>query len=216
MQNRNPAAALIPLAFVAESELNMPTRDWSLALDQGISDAASAPPALDSLRDALLAQVVHNDARVGELNEFATSSDGDRYCSYLKSRSRAALAAQLPPGAPAIRASAQALAASTSEDGGARAGGLVAPVAIEICASCHQSDIAPNIPFASAEQLKGQLLSRRTPHGFLIDEIRFRMSAEAGPMRMPLGADLRDEQRIELENYFAQLAAQPARQSDGD
>jgi cytochrome c553 len=93
---------------------------------------------------------------------------------------------------------------------------LVPPAALEICASCHQSDIAPKIPFASAEQLKEQLLSRRAPHGSLIDEIRFRMSPEAGTMRMPLGMNLPDEQRIELENYFVQLAAQPARQPDGD
>jgi mono/diheme cytochrome c family protein len=211
VQNRD-SAALIPIVFIAESELNMPARGWSLALDNGTSDAAQTPPALDSLRDALLAKVNANDARVGELNEYATSSDGDRYCSYLKNSSRAALAAR-PPGAPAIRVSAPVVAAS---DGGTQAGGLAPPAALGICASCHQSDIAPNIPFASAEQLKDQLLSRRAPHGSLIDEIRFRMSPEAGPMRMPLGANLSDEQRIELENYFVQLVAQPARQPDGD
>jgi cytochrome c553 len=93
---------------------------------------------------------------------------------------------------------------------------LAPPAALEICASCHQSDVAPNIPFASAGQLRDQLLSRRAPHGSLFDEIRFRMSPEAGPMRMPLGVNLPDEQRIELENYFVQLAAQPPHQPDGD
>jgi hypothetical protein len=212
--HQDSAAALIPFVFVAESELNMPTRAWSLALEEGTSAVARAPAALASLRDALLVQVIHNDARVGELNEYAMSSDGDRYCSYLKSRSRAALT-RPTPGAPAIRTSALGLVASAEVDR-ARTGILLPPVTLEICASCHQSDVAPNIPFTSAEQLRDQLLSRRTPHGFLIDEIRFRMSAEAGPMRMPLGVNLLDEQRIELENYFGQLAAQPARQSDGD
>jgi cytochrome c553 len=209
----NGSRLTLPIVFVAESELNMPARGWSLALDNGASHAAPTPPALDSLRDALLVQVIANDARVGELNEYATSSDGDRYCSYLKARSRAALAMRLPPGAPEISVSVPGTVAS---DDRTRAGGLVPPAALEICASCHQSDIAPKIPFASAEQLKEQLLSRRAPHGSLIDEIRFRMSPEAGTMRMPLGMNLPDEQRIELENYFVQLAAQPARQPDGD
>jgi hypothetical protein len=209
----NRSRLTLPVVFVAESELNMPVRGWSLAPDNGTSDAAPATPALDSLRDALLVHVNANDARVGELNEYATSSDGDRYCSYLKTRSRAALAMRLPPGAPEIRLTAPAVFAS---DGRAQAGGLVPPAALGICTACHQSDIAPNIPFASAEQLKDQLLSRRALHGSLIDEIRFRMSPDAGPMRMPLGVNLPDEQRIELENYFVQLAAQPARQPDGD
>jgi len=207
------SAVLIPFAFVAESELSVPAHGFSLALDKGPSGAASMPPSLYSLRAALLAQVMPHDARVGELNEYAASSDGDRYCRYLKSRSRATLGAQQPPTPPEIKASAPVVVAS---DGGVRAGGVAPPAALEICASCHQSDIAPNIPFSSAELLKSQLVSRRTPHGSLIDEIRFRMSAQAGQLRMPLGVDLPDEQRVELENYFSQLAAQPARQPDGD
>ncbi len=212
LQKRD-SSLLIPFAFVTESELNAPASGWSLALDKGSSGAASAPPALDSLRDALLAQVIPNDAMVGELHEYAASTDGDRYCRYLKSRSRAAFSSLQPPTSAAVKVPPPSVIAS---DESVRAGGPMPPVALQICASCHQSDIAPNIPFASAELLKNQLLTRRTPRGSLIDEIRFRMSEEAGQLRMPLGVNLPDEQRIELENYLVQLAAQPARQPDGD
>ena len=205
---RDSATTLTSVRFVAESELNISTRGWTLAIEKSADDAASAKLALGSLRDSLLAKVVRNDAKVEELSEYATSSDGDRYCSYLQRQSRAMFSGQPSRVASAVGAADSPLGSPADEDR-SLAGGLVPPRTLEICASCHRTNVAPNIPFDSAEELKELLLSRPSPHGYLIDEIRFRLSAQAGPTRMPLGVNLSDDQRAELENYFIQLAAQP-------
>ena len=82
---------LAGLRWVAETGLGVSTRSWTLALETGTYDFTLPPFSALTMRDALLAEVASNDERVQELSLYATSSDGDRYCNYLKRRSRMAL-----------------------------------------------------------------------------------------------------------------------------
>ena len=214
----HPDATFTMLRFVAESELHVSTRTWTPALENGAYDIATTRTARASIRNALLAELMRRDPAIQEFSDYATSSDGDRYCSYLKRRSRDALERQMnrtvaaePSTAPrpmeqADAAQRPAYATATGARGAAY---HAAPRALEICAGCHQSEVAPRIPFSDAEDLKRELASRSTERGRLIDELRFRLSPEAGSKRMPLGVDLTDTDRVELESYFLQLAAEP-------
>ncbi|HVH83419.1 MAG TPA: hypothetical protein VM713_03780, partial [Steroidobacteraceae bacterium] len=89
-----PAASdtLLPLRFVAESALGIPTGSWTLALESGTYDFTRPPAAALPLRASLLEALAPRDRALETLSYSATSADGDRYCSYLKRRSRAALA----------------------------------------------------------------------------------------------------------------------------
>ncbi len=201
-------SALIQLRFVAESALSVPTRDWTLALEQGTYDFTMPPLTVQPLRETLLAPISVNDAAVRELSDSATAADGDRYCSYLQRRSRTALAAAGLEAAGAPEASAaspprpaQSAAAAAIQIGPA------APAALQLCVACHESGVAPAVPFSNPTELTQQLRARSTPHGALLDEIRFRLSAAAGAQRMPLGLNLSEGERRSLETYFATLAS---------
>src|SRR5204863_43017 len=87
------ADARLRLRFVGESARGVDTRRWTLAREKGTYDFTLPPPAAQPLREGLLAEVAARDASVQDLSRYSTSSDGDRYCSYLKRRSRAALGA---------------------------------------------------------------------------------------------------------------------------
>src|SRR6266480_2804227 len=206
--------ALVQLRFVAESALGIATQNWTLALEKGTYDFTMPPLPAQPLRETLLAEVATRDATIRDLSLYRTSSDGDRYCSYLKRRSRAALTpaedgAQgvIAPdptsplaragAAPAIGALANAPAAAS----------ITRPAALQLCVNCHETGVAPQVPFSSPAQLMQQLRVRPSAHGTLIDEIRFRLSAAAGAQHMPLGLNLSDADRESLEAYLAALAA---------
>jgi hypothetical protein len=202
-----PAAVntLLPLRFVAESALGLPTRNWTLALETGTYDFTPPPSATPPLRAALLAAIAPGDRALETLSYSVTSADGDRYCSYLKRRSRGALAGTDGTGSDTDAPSPAAVAASHDAAPGAAAG--VPPAALRVCVSCHESGVAPHIPFSDPQLLALQLRGRSTPHGTLYDEIHFRLSAAAGAHRMPLGLNLADAERQRLEAYLAALAA---------
>jgi cytochrome c553 len=189
---------LLPLRFVAESALGMTTGDWSLALERNTYDFA-LPALVQPWREALLAELAPRDAAIRTLSDYSTSADGDRYCSYLKRRSREALAV----AAARVEASTQPPAAAAPGAPAAR------PPALQLCVSCHESGAAPALPFSDPLQLARELRVRTTPHGPLIDEIRFRLSAAAGARHMPAGLNLSDAERESLEAYFAALLAAP-------
>jgi hypothetical protein len=189
--------ALVPLRFVAESALGLDTRAWTLALEKGTYDFTLPPPAAQPLREGLLAEVAARDASVQDLSRYAASSDGDRYCSYLKRRSREALGDSAAPGGPPATPGA---AAGTSP------GPATRPAALQLCINCHETGVAPRLPFSDPAQLARQLRGRPAPHGTLIDEIRFRLSASAGTQHMPLGMNLSEADREILERYFSALA----------
>src|ERR1700694_1324271 len=83
--------ALVQLRFVAESALGVSTQDWTLALEKGTYDFTLPPAPAQPLRETLWAEVAPRDATVQDLSRYSTSSDGDRYCTYLQRRSRTAL-----------------------------------------------------------------------------------------------------------------------------
>ncbi|MGH8304597.1 MAG: hypothetical protein ACRETG_03195 [Steroidobacteraceae bacterium] len=189
---------LLALRFVAESALRISTQDWTLALETDTYDFTTPPSAARPLRDTLLAAVAARDSAVGALSAFTTSSDGDRYCSYLKRRSRALLSQ-----ATTVQTADVTLAPPANVPGmrpGAR------PAALQLCVNCHETGVGPPIPFSDPAQLTRQLRLPMAPHGTLIDAIRYRLSAAAGARRMPLGLNLPDGDRQALEAYFATLA----------
>ena len=204
--------ALVQLRFVAESALGISTRSWTLALERGTYDFTMPPLPAQPLRETLLAEVATRDATIRDLSLYWTSSDGDRYCSYLKRRSRTALSSTdgadgvLAPDAAATPAGAAAAPTVTAANAPAAAT-IARPAALQLCVSCHETGMAPPLPFSSPTQLMQQLRVRPSAHGTLIDEIRFRLSSAAGAQHMPLGLNLSDAERESLEAYFAGLAA---------
>jgi hypothetical protein len=206
--------ALVQLRFVAESALGIATQNWTLALERGTYDFTMPPLPAQPLRETLLAEVATRDATIRDLSLYSTSSDGDRYCSYLKRRSRAALTppndgangviALDPTSAPAGAAADPTAVALANASAAAT---IARPAALQLCVSCHETGVAPLLPFSNPTQLAQQLRVRPSAHGALIDEIRFRLSSAAGPHQMPLGLNLSDAERESLESYFAALAA---------
>jgi len=202
------ANALLGLRFVAESALALPTDSWTLALERRTYDFTLPPSSTATLRAALLAQVAERDPRIRDLGAYATSSDGDRYCNYLQRRSRAALS-QLPAGStstppPGLASGLPASPVMRASSGSAAT--LARPAALQSCVSCHTRDGAPQLPFLDPAQLTRELHVRPSAHGVLVDEIRFRLSPQAGARRMPLGLVLPDSERQSLERYFTALA----------
>jgi hypothetical protein len=207
--------ALVQLRFVAESALGVGTQNWTLALEKGTYDFTMPPLPVQPLRETLLAELAARDALIQDLSRYSTSSDGDRYCSYLKRRSRAALTASndgaqgvvpLNPTAPLARAAAAPAAVAGAMET-PTAAIIAPPAALQLCVSCHETGVAPLLPFSDPTQLTQQLRGRASAHGTLSDEIRFRLSSAAGAHQMPLGLNLSDADRESLEAYFAALAA---------
>ena len=197
---------LLPLRFVAESALGIPTRNWTLALESGTYDFTRPPGAALPLRTALLAAIAPGDRALETLSYSATPADGDRYCSYLKRRSRAALAGSDGSRSDSAAPSAAALAGSeTPQVGGAHS--AAPPAALQVCVGCHETGAAPLIPFSNPQLLAQRLRDRSTPRGTLQDDIRFRLSPAAGAHRMPLGVNLADAEQQALAAYFESLAA---------
>lgn len=211
---RSSDEGLVQLRFVAQSALGVDTRGWTLALEKDTYDFTLPPAGVGPLRQGLLAEVATHDGAVLDLSRYSTSSDGDRYCSYLERRSRAALGTSkgLPPGG--IRAAgASAGPAGTPSTGASDvastpdASDTARPAALTLCIGCHETGVAPPVPFSDPRQLAQQLRQRPAAHGRLIDEIRFRLSAAAGTQHMPLGVNLSEADRDALERYFTSLAA---------
>ena len=205
---------LLKLRFVAESALHVSTQDWTLALEKGTYDFTMPPLSSQPLREALLTAVASSDPAITTLSATSTSSDGDRYCNYLRRRSKAALGRTTDPAPPGAAttllvvtsdvptASVVPRMASIGASGGR-------PAALHLCVTCHESGVGPRIPFSNPAQLAYQLQARPAAHGVLIDEIRFRLSVAAGAQRMPLGLKISEADRGSLEAYFATLAASP-------
>jgi len=195
---------LLPLRFVAESALGIPTRSWTLALESGTYDFSRPPFATLPLRRSLLAAIAQGDDVLTTLSNSATSADGDRYCSYLKRRSRAALAGAAGTESNAAASAPPALAA---REPAADSASGAPPAALQVCVRCHETGVAPAIPFSDPKLLAQRLRAGSSPHGTLEDEIRFRLSPEAGAHRMPLGLNLADADQQALAAYFESLAA---------
>jgi mono/diheme cytochrome c family protein len=126
-------------------------------------------------------------------------SADDRYCVYLRERSRNALAV-LP------ESDVQRFAA----DQGPVENSALAPEAVlQHCASCHGAGAAPPLPFDRPQLLAPLLHLRASAHGDLLGEILFRLSPEAGAARMPRDVNLAPAQREALVRYLVSLAEAP-------
>jgi hypothetical protein len=99
------------------------------------------PLPAQPLRETLLAEVATRDAVIQDLSRYSTSSDGDRYCSYLKRRSRAVLTASsdgapavapLNPTSPLGRAAAAPVAGAMNAPAAAT---IAPPAALQLCDS---------------------------------------------------------------------------------
>src|SRR5256884_3467436 len=108
------------------------SRDWS-------SDVCSSD---------LLAEVAARDASVQDLSRYSTSSDGDRYCSYLKRRSRAALGASKEELSALGSEVAEAPSVAPGAPAGTSPGPAGRPAALELCINCHETGVAPPLPFS--------------------------------------------------------------------
>ena len=210
--------AWVPLRFVAEMALGIPTRAWTLALESGTYDFTAPQLPTQPLRDALLAEMSARDPMMLDLVSYASARGAARYCAYLQRRSIAALsvrqnAAQgmaASPYAPAAGGGGQGASHHTADVAPAVPAveaATVRPAALQMCVNCHETGTAPSLPFSDPARLTHELQARPAAHGVLLDEILFRLSAAAGPRRMPLGTNLPDEERRALERYFTALAA---------
>jgi hypothetical protein len=218
--------AWVPLRFVAEMALGIPTRGWTLALESGTYDFTAPPLPTQPLRDALLAEMSARDPMMLDLVSYASARGAARYCAYLQRRSIAALSARqnaaqgmaAAPYAPAAGGGGQGASLDTADVAPAvpaaeaattlsQMAALVRPAALQMCVNCHETGPAPSLPFSDPARLTHELQARPAAHGVLLDEILFRLSAAAGPRRMPLGINLPDEERRALERYFTTLAA---------
>jgi hypothetical protein len=191
------------LRFVVERGLGGSTDSWTLALESNTFDLA-APPGTWSVREALIKEVVTADRTLADLRQYRTFGPGDAYCRLLAERSRQALEGwyvSRPVSVPV----------ATRTDSGTREVATIettVPPTIKLCATCHTGEVAPQIPFGSPGDLAPRLGTGSYPHGRLLDEVLYRLSAAAGNERMPRGTLLADEQVQALKAYFVGLASE--------
>lgn len=193
-----PSSTLGAVRFLAEAALGITTRDWTLALEKGTYDF-STPEGDAALAGALRAAVAQDDPRIEELQSTREHSPDDRYCSYLRERSRSVIAA-LPE--IDIR--------HFIEYQGSADGGRSTPESLlGHCASCHVNGVGRPLPFDRPPVLAPLLRLRASAHGDLLGEILFRLRPEAGAARMPRDLNLAPAQRDALSRYLVSLAGSP-------
>lgn len=204
-RNGGRASDLTALRFVAETGLGVSTREWTLALEKATYDFAT-PGGVTGLDDALFEWVASNDPELRDVAAFRTFAVGDSYCSLLQRRSVSALDAWYAANPGSVGGEP----ASCGLGCGAPSDALVAdsgrPALLDRCVACHTSDVAPPLPFGDAAQLERTLSKAGYPRGRLLDEILFRLTPEAGTQSMPLGLNITDAERRDLEEYFLILA----------
>jgi len=157
------------------------------------------------LEHRLLLLLGKEEPRLLELYEAAGVSSDAKYCARLRRLSLDVLR----HAAPAMAGRSMPAAAPRE-----RVGGTVELsedparlTTVDRCIACHVSSaVGPPIPFDDQAVLSAQLRSRASPHGFLLDEILFRLSPQAGNHRMPLNAVLSTEDEQALRQYFLSRA----------
>jgi cytochrome c553 len=177
--------------FVVEHQFQLSTSQWTTALEKRTYDFTWSPTASAEMAAFLRRRIAQGDAEVA----VRTLSDPDRYCGYLRRRSRAALAgvealAPAAPGSQIVEAAANG------------------PALLSQCKTCHLGDVGPRLPFDQPERLAGQLTQGQFPRGNLLEEIRWRLGPEAGQGRMPLGTNLSQSERQTLIAYLSALSSQ--------
>jgi hypothetical protein len=184
------AASLMDVRFLAEALLGQSAREWTLELEKGTYDFGSLREGSTNLANALRAAVAKSDARVGELHALREGSTDDRYCVYLRERSRVALSHGPHIGTVEQHAGPPPLPAE---------------LALQHCASCHALGVGPPLPFDQPELLGSLLRIRGYIHGDLLGEILFRLSPEAHNQRMPPDVVWDQPQSAALSRYLVTL-----------
>jgi len=196
------AAVLVPdevnalnrFRFVVEFGLGIGTENWTLALEKHTFDFTTLHSATVDMEPFVLSEVSAIDPLVVDLRNFHLL-DG-KYCDYLRRKS-----------IQAIDASGwKAKAIASESPGKSRKNATRNTEILQKCVGCHQSGVGPFLPFGRKEELSELLRTKPYPRGFLIDEIMYRLSPEAGAGRMPLSMNITDEERNDLVTYFRELA----------
>ncbi|MGA3156768.1 MAG: hypothetical protein ABSE43_04270 [Steroidobacteraceae bacterium] len=188
-------ASLTEVRYLAEDGLGLSTRAWTLAIEQDSYDFSTPGPTMNSLADLLRERLLATDPKLGVLVAYRTHSPEDAYCNYLQRMSLKALDA---PSTDPTQWTVPTAPVST-------AAGL-----LQSCASCHEGQTAPSLPFADSAALALHLHDRGYPHGELLDEIEFRLAPQSGALHMPLNDNLDEPSRRILSSYLESLAS-PAR-----
>ena len=117
-----------------------------------------------------------------------TTTSDPRYCAQLRRRSTPLTANAVP------RAPPQSVA--------------VRPLGLDACARCHDGEMATALPFDNPTELSRALVTQQTARGPLINDLLYRLSLDSGADKMPRDANLTEEERRQLVDYFLKLAAQ--------
>jgi len=180
--------------YVVETRFGLSTDQWTTALEKGSYDFGWSPSAAREMASYLRKRVAQADPEAKALADFRTFSERDPYCAHLPRRSRAALATDRPAATIAARRETEPAAPVPAL---ARTRAL-----LDKCAGCHLGGVGPSLPFDHPHELAELLRGGRFAHGTLMDEIRWRLAPQAGAGRMPLGANISDEERDALLEYF--------------
>ncbi len=187
--------------YLAEQGLGLPTGNWTLALEKNTFDFSLLEPARLELEALLFEDLARSDPRVRELRSLKQASGSSRYCGYLERRSHAALLAWVKAPQANPGRVVQAPLTTPAQKG--------PPPVLERCIACHVSGVGPAIAFDQPSVLARRLREGQYPRGSLLDEIRYRLSVEAGSRRMPLGSLISEADRVALELYLRSLAEVP-------
>jgi hypothetical protein len=190
--------------FLVEALLGISTTEWTPSLEKDTFDFSAQSPFSMELDGQLRAIVAESDASLQDLASLRDVGAGPRYCRYLQSKSR--LIAKGPGVDDDLLAAPRRIAARAIVPARPQ-GGASPPQALKTCIACHEGGVGPRLPFADSNELRTRLTADAYPRGTLADEIHFRLSAEAGPERMPPGKVLADDERSLLETYFRSLAS---------
>jgi mono/diheme cytochrome c family protein len=183
--------------FVVEYSMGVSTTQWTTALEKGSYDFTWSPSALTEMTSYLRRRIAQADPEVAVLADLRAFNQRDAYCAHLRLRSRASLASL-----PRANGTAEPLAPDKARPTGTD----VAKAMLGRCAGCHAGGVGPALPFDREAELTERLRSGPFPHGTLLDEIRWRLAAEAGAGRMPLGVNISEADRAALLGYLEELA----------
>ena len=170
---------LTAFRYLVETALQRPTGRWTLALEKPTYDLSAPDDPLALWRTALFAAAARDDPGLRTAAEIRTFGRDDRYCEYIaRHGAEASRRVAWTADRPSGHSNAAATGGSPGTDrDGAETARVAAPTSL--CATCR---------------------------GTLLDEIRFRLSPEAGAARMPVGTILSASERTRLESYLEDLS----------
>lgn len=186
--------------YVAEALLGVNTREWTLALEKDTFDFTSPQSFAQELEVKLLGAIKQGDSDLQNMASYREVGQAHKYCKYLMKKS-----AESMIGWEGVNAQLSAAPNSTVPRIQSMAKSV--PAMLHLCANCHQGEIAPALPFSNPQETALRLKQTGFARGSLLDEILYRLSAQAGQDRMPRGVNLTDDEVENLKQYFRSLAA---------